>query len=60
MIATMSAFNAADWKKRRAILLGMSGADVDSVLWQREEYKDFCEAVFKKLHEEGYAPPQIR
>lgn len=38
MIATMSAFNAADWKKRRAILLGMSGADVDSALWQREEY----------------------
>lgn len=20
------------------------------------DYKDFCEAVFKKLHEEGYAP----
>lgn len=38
MIATMSAFNSADWKKRRAILLGMSGADVDSALWQREEY----------------------
>lgn len=38
MIATMSAFNSADWKKRRSILLSMSGADVDAALWQREEY----------------------
>ncbi|MBQ9211130.1 MAG: AAA family ATPase [Clostridia bacterium] len=40
MIATMSAFNAADWKKRRAILLSLSGADVDAIMWQKPEYAD--------------------
>lgn len=40
MIATMSAFNSADWKKRRAILLSLSGADVDAIMWQNPEYAD--------------------
>lgn len=43
MIATMSAFNAADWKKRRAILLSMSGADVDAALWARDEYRELAD-----------------
>lgn len=41
LIATMSAFNKnLDWKKRREILVGASGVDVDSVLVTNPAYKD--------------------
>lgn len=43
MIATMSAFNAADWKKRRSILLSMSAIDVDASLWERDEYQPLAD-----------------
>jgi len=38
LITTLGAFNALDWKKRRAILIGMSGVDVDAELLKRDEF----------------------
>lgn len=38
LVSTLSAFNQTEWKKRREMLLEMSGVDADAVLLQREEY----------------------
>lgn len=38
LITSLGAFNAMDWKKRRSILVGMSGADVDALMLAREQY----------------------
>lgn len=39
LVSTMGAFNATEWKKRRELLLEMSGIDVDAVLMQRPEFE---------------------
>ena len=39
LIGSLSAFNALEWKKRRAQLLALSGIDVDATLLQRDEYR---------------------
>lgn len=44
MIAMMSKFNSVDWKKRREILIGMSGIDADSELMSLPKYADLSEA----------------
>lgn len=42
LVSTMGAFNATEWKKRRELLLEMSGIDVDAVLMQRPEFIDIA------------------
>ena len=45
IIAVLSRFNALDWKKRREMLIGMSGVDVDARLLANEDYQtlnDMC------------------
>ena len=43
LIGSLSAFNALDWKKRRAQLLTLSGIDVDAELLQRDEYRPLAD-----------------
>ncbi len=38
LITTLGAFTAMDWKKRRALLMSLSGIDVDAELLARAEY----------------------
>lgn len=38
LITTLGAFTAMDWKKRRALLMSLSGIDVDAELLTRAEY----------------------
>lgn len=38
LITTLGAFNAMEWKKRRALLVTMCGIDVDAELLSRPEY----------------------
>ena len=38
LITTLGAFTAMDWKKRRALLMSLSGIDVDAELLTRSEY----------------------
>lgn len=43
LIGSLSAFNALEWKKRRAQLLALSGIDVDAELLQRDEYRPLAD-----------------
>lgn len=43
LIASLSAFNALDWKKRREQLLSLSGSDVDGELLARTEYRPLAD-----------------
>lgn len=43
LIASLSAFNAMDWKKRREQLLSLSGSDVDGELLARAEYRPLAD-----------------
>lgn len=45
LIASLGAFNALDWKKRRAALLALSGEDVDGELLARDEYRPLADMV---------------
>lgn len=43
LVSTLSAFNAVEWKKRRKILLDMSGVDADAVLMQKAQYEPIAQ-----------------
>lgn len=43
LIASLSAFNAMDWKKRREQLLSLSGTDIDGELLARPEYRQLAD-----------------
>ena len=43
LIASLGAFNALDWRKRRAVLLAMNNVDADSELKRREEFRCIVE-----------------
>lgn len=48
LITTLGAFNAMEWRKRRAILISMCGIDVDSELLRKDDYLDLareCEVL---------------
>ena len=45
LIGSLSAFNAQDWKKRRAALLSLSGEDVDGELLARDEYRPIADEI---------------
>lgn len=47
LITTLGAFNAMDWKKRRALLVSMCGIDVDAELLSRPEYAAIREELSK-------------
>jgi|LSQX01.3.fsa_nt_gb chromosome segregation ATPase len=42
LVSTMGAFNQTEWKKRRELLLEMSGVDADAVLLQQQEYSEIA------------------
>ncbi len=48
LITSLGAFNAMEWKKRRAQLVAMSGADVDAHLLATDEYADIREEVAQR------------
>lgn len=47
LITTLGAFNAMEWKKRRAMLVSMCGIDVDAELLSRPEYAAINEELSK-------------
>lgn len=48
LIASLSAFNALEWKKRREQLISLSGMDVDGALLGRPEYSPILEEITKR------------
>ncbi len=48
LITSLGAFNAMDWRKRRAQLVAMSGAEVDTQLLATEEYAPIREEVVQR------------
>lgn len=48
LIASLSAFNALDWKKRREQLLALSGSDVDGELLTRPEYRPLADEAAQR------------
>lgn len=42
LVSTLSAFNQTEWKKRRELLLEMSGVDADAVLLEQPEYQSIA------------------
>lgn len=48
LITSLGAFNAIEWKKRRSLLVSMSGADVDARLLATEEYAPVLEEVTQR------------
>lgn len=48
LIASLSAFNGLDWKKRREQLLALSGSDVDGELLVRSEYRPLADEVAQR------------
>lgn len=47
MLTSLGAFCAMDWKKRRALLLKLSGIDVDAELLRKPEYAGIAEEMAK-------------
>lgn len=45
LIASLSAFNALEWKKRREQLISLSGMDVDGALLGKPEYAPILEEI---------------
>ena len=45
LIGSLSAFNALEWKKRRAQLLSLSGVDIDGEMLARPEYRPLADEV---------------
>lgn len=43
LIGTLAAFNAQDWKKRRAQLLALTGGEVDGKLLAKDEYRPLAD-----------------
>lgn len=43
LIGTLAAFNAQDWKKRRAQLLELTGGEIDSRLLAQDEYRPLAD-----------------
>lgn len=56
LIGSLSAFNAMEWKKRRAQLLSLSGADVDGELLSRPEYRQIADEVGQR----NVTPDELR
>lgn len=48
LIASLSAFNALDWKRRREQLLALSGGDVDGELLARPEYRPLADEAAQR------------
>lgn len=48
LIASLSAFNALDWQKRREQLLALSGSDVDGELLARPEYSSLADEAAQR------------
>lgn len=48
LVGTLSAFNAQEWKKRREILLSLSGKDVDAEMLSTEEYSTLAAECEKR------------
>lgn len=48
LIASLSAFNGLDWKKRREQLLALSGSDVDGELLARPEYRPLADEAAQR------------
>jgi DNA repair exonuclease SbcCD ATPase subunit len=47
LVTILSAFNQVEWKKRRQMLLEMSGVDVDQILLQQDEYVPIAEFIYQ-------------
>lgn len=56
LVGSLSAFNALEWKKRRAQLMALAGKDVDGELLARPEYRPIADEIAQR----NITPDELR